>query len=145
LNRRIQLGSGIIILIVTHVLLALASTIELAAVGAAFWGLQLAVTQGLLAASVADAAPDDRRATAFAIFDLAMGIATFIASAGAGLLWIVGGPSLTFWAGSCIALISMFVLLLAPRQTFMSKCASDAFDTSAAERNRSCSGFPKSR
>jgi MFS family permease len=113
LDRRIQLGLGIAILFIAHVLLATAATIELAAVGAALWGLQLAVTQGLLAASVADAAPNDRRGTAFAIFDLAVGAATFVASTTAGVLWVIGGgPGLAFAGGACIAVGAMVVLLL---------------------------------
>jgi MFS family permease len=72
------------------------------------------VTQGLLAASVADSAPDDRRGTAFAIFDLVTGAATFVASAAAGVLWVVGGPGLTFAAGTCVAVGAILLLLLAP-------------------------------
>jgi MFS family permease len=113
LDRRMQLALGIAILVAAHLVLATGATIELAAVGAALWGLQLAVTQGLLAASVADAAPEDRRGTAFAIFDLAVGAATFLASAAAGALWVIGGPGLTFAAGACIAVGAMIVLQLA--------------------------------
>jgi MFS family permease len=119
LDRCLQLGLGIAILLVAHVVLATAATIELTAVGAAFWGLQLAVTQGLLAASVADAAPDDRRGTAFAIFDLATGAATFMASAAAGALWVIGAPGLTFAAGACMAVGAMILLLLRPAATFL--------------------------
>lgn len=115
LDRRVQLGLGIATLVVAHLTLASATSIEMTAVGAAFWGLQLAVTQGLLAASVADAAPDDRRGTAFAIFDLAVGIATFFANATAGALWILGGPSLAFVAGAGIALATTPLLFLRPK------------------------------
>jgi MFS family permease len=119
LDRRIQLGLGLMILVAAHIVLATGASVELAALGAAFWGLQLAVTQGLLAASVADAAPDDRRGTAFAIFDLAIGAATFVASTTAGALWVVGGPTLTFAAGACIAIAAMIVLLLRPFATIL--------------------------
>jgi MFS family permease len=112
LNRRAQLALGTAILILAHILLMAGSTIELTAVGAALWGLQMAVTQGLLAAAVADTAPAERRGTAFAVFDLAGGVATFVASATAGVLWIVGGPGLTFAAGACVAVAAMFVLLI---------------------------------
>jgi MFS family permease len=113
LDRHVQLGLGTLVLIVAHLVLAIASTIELTALGAALWGLQLAVTQGLLAASVADAAPDHRRGTAFAIFDVANGAATYVASTTAGALWVIGGPSLTFAAGACIATGAGIILLLA--------------------------------
>jgi hypothetical protein len=38
------------------------------------WDLQLAVTQGLLSASVANVAPDALRGTAFGIYQLAVGL-----------------------------------------------------------------------
>jgi MFS family permease len=52
----------------------------------------MAVTQGLLAASVADAAPVTLRGTAFGIYDLSVGFATFVASAVAGTL-LLPSPS----------------------------------------------------
>jgi MFS family permease len=111
LDRRIQLGWGILILILSHLILATATTAELTALGAALWGLQLAATQGLLAASIADSAPLEIRGTAFGFFELAIGIATFLANAGAGALWILGGPPLTFVIGASIAACAMIVLL----------------------------------
>ena len=56
-DRRLQLGIGAIVLICADLALAGASTIWMTALGAALWGLQMGVTQGLLSAAVADAAP----------------------------------------------------------------------------------------
>jgi predicted MFS family arabinose efflux permease len=114
MDRRLQLGLGALLLITAHVVLASAATVEMAGLGAALWGLQLAVTQGLLAASIADAAPDHLRGTAFGIYDLATGVATFSASAGAGVLWMVGGPVLTFGAGAGVAALALTMLLVRP-------------------------------
>ena len=72
------------------------STIWLTAFGAVLWGLQLGVTQGLLGAIIADAAPYHLRGTAFAIYDVAIGVATFVASTGAGILWMSGRPIAAF-------------------------------------------------
>ena len=113
-DRRMQLGMGAIVLATAHVTLAAATSIEMTALGAAIWGLQLAITQGLLAASIADAAPDKLRGTAFGIFDLAVGFATFLASAAAGMLWVIGGPALVFAVGACVASSAVIVLLLQP-------------------------------
>ena len=96
LDRRLQLGIGTVILVGADVVLASASTIWLTALGAALWGLQLGVTQGLLGATIADVAPDRLRGTAFGIYDVAIGVGTFVASAGAGVLWMAGGPSVAF-------------------------------------------------
>ena len=114
MDRRLQLGLGALLLITAHVVLANAATIEMTALGAALWGLQFAVTQGLLGASIADAAPDNLRGTAFGIYDLATGVATFSASAGAGVFWMIGGPILTFGAGAGVAALAMVMLLVRP-------------------------------
>lgn len=114
-DRRLQLTLGSAILIGADIVLATAGTAWVTAAGAALWGLQMGVTQGLLAASVADAAPDRLRGTAFGIYDLAVGVATFMSSAAAGALWMQVGPRLTFMAGACVAAAAMLVLVMGPR------------------------------
>ena len=74
----------------------------------------MAVTQGLLSASVADAAPVTLRGTAFGIYDLSVGLATFVASAAAGTLWMVGGPQLAFGFSGLIAAAAILLLLFQP-------------------------------
>jgi MFS family permease len=113
-DRRLQLGIGTVILVGADVVLANASTVWLTALGAALWGLQLGVTQGLLGATIADAAPDRLRGTAFGIYDVAVGVGTFIASAGAGALWMAGGPSMAFGFSACAATAAALMLLLRP-------------------------------
>ena len=121
-DRRLQLGIGAIILIGADVVLASASTVWLTALGAALWGLQLGVTQGLLGATIADVAPDRLRGTAFGIYDVAIGIGTFVASAAVGALWMAGGPSLAFAFSACVAIVAILMLLLRslPRHNFHS-------------------------
>ena len=114
MNRRRQLGLGILALIAADVLLAATTSIWAAFLGAALWGLQLAVTQGLLSASVADAAPEHLRGTAFGIYEMTIGAATFVASAAAGVLWMVGGPALTFGASALAACLALLALRLNP-------------------------------
>jgi MFS family permease len=113
-DRRFQLGIGTMILIGADLVLAGASTIWLTAFGAALWGLQLGVTQGLLGAIIADAAPDHLRGTAFGIYDVAIGVATFAASTGAGILWMSGGPIAAFGISACVGVIAALILLLRP-------------------------------
>lgn len=114
INRRRQLGLGILALIAADVLLAATTSIWAAFFGAALWGLQLAVTQGLLSASVADAAPEHLRGTAFGIYEMTIGAATFVASAAAGVLWMIGGPALTFGASAAAAGLALLALRLNP-------------------------------
>jgi MFS family permease len=78
--------------------------------GVALWGLHMALTQGLLATMVADAAPSDLRGTAFGLFNLVSGIALLLASGLAGLLWDRLGPAATFHAGALLCLLALAVL-----------------------------------
>lgn len=71
--------------------------------GAALWGVHLALSQGVLAALVADTAPGERRGTAFGMFNLATGGALLAASAAAGALWQAYGPAATFGVGGGLA------------------------------------------
>jgi len=112
MNRRLQLGIGAAVLIGADIVLATANVGWMTAIGAGLWGLQMAVTQGLLAASVADAAPAELRGTAFGIYDLSVGLATFVASAAAGALWMVGGPPLAFGFSGLIAVAAILLLLV---------------------------------
>ena len=79
--------------------------------GIALWGLHLAMTQGLLAAMIADTAPADLRGTAYGFFNLASGIAMLVASALAGLLWDRLGAAFTFVAGGVFAAVALLVVV----------------------------------
>jgi len=79
--------------------------------GAALWGLHMGLTQGLLAALVAAAAPADLRGSAYGVFNLVSGVALLVASALAGWLWDAFGPPETFYAGAAFTLIAWIGLL----------------------------------
>jgi MFS family permease len=114
IDRRVQLGIGAIVLIVANVVLVGASAAWTTALGVALWGLQMGITQGLLSASVADAAPEQLRGTAFGMYEVAVGVTTFAASAAAGALWMSGGPGLTFGMSAAVATMVLILLLLWP-------------------------------
>lgn len=116
-DRRLQLGIGAVVLIGAHAVLVIATTVWSTALGAALWGLQLGITQGLLGAAIADVVPPRLRGTAFGIYDVVVGVATFVASAGAGLLWMAGGPAAAFGIGACVAAVAALMLLLRPKRT----------------------------
>ena len=71
----------------------------------------MGLTQGPMAAMVADVAPKELRGTAFGIFNLASGLALFFASVIAGGLWDGIGPSATFFAGAGVTLIALAALV----------------------------------
>lgn len=117
MDRRLQLGIGAAILVGADVVLAIAQVGWMSVVGAGLWGLQMAVTQGLLLASVGDAAPTELRGTAFGIYDLAVGVAALGASSAAGALWMAGGPELAFGFSGLIATVVILLLLFQPVAT----------------------------
>lgn len=107
------LMAGIACLIVADIILALGTTIPLVMLGVVFWGLHMALTQGLFASLVADTAPENLRGTAFGVFNFAEGVAMLIASVLAGALWDAYGPAATFLAGAGLTTVSLISLGLA--------------------------------
>jgi MFS family permease len=106
------LATGIACLIVADLLLALGTTIALVMIGIVFWGLHMALTQGLFASLVADTAPPNLRGTAFGIFNFAGGIAMLAASVLAGGVWDAVGPIATFLAGAGFATVGLIGLVV---------------------------------
>jgi MFS family permease len=111
IDRERLLALGLLVLIAADVALALASGWVLLGVGVALWGLHMGATQGLLAAMVADTAPEDLRGTAYGFFNLVSGVAMLVASAVAGLLWGTLGPAATFVAGALFSGLALVALL----------------------------------
>ncbi len=110
-GRKAPLALGMAVLIAADIVLALRADIPGVILGVALWGLHLGLTQGLLAALVADTAPARLRGTAFGLFNLATGLALLLASALAGAIWSARGASLTFVAGGGFAVIALIGLL----------------------------------
>lgn len=115
LGRRGLLTAGMLILAGADLALAVSSGIAGLFVGAGLWGLHMALSQGLLAALVADTAPIELRGTAFGLFNLATGIALLLASVIAGALWQAFGPTATFSAGGAFAVVAGGALTLFSR------------------------------
>jgi MFS family permease len=111
IDRKLMLGLGFATLMVADTVLAAASSLGFVIVGVALWGLHMGMTQGLLAALVADAAPPQLRATAFGVFNFVSGVALLLASLTAGLLWVRFGSSAAFFAGAAVTAIGLLVLL----------------------------------
>ena len=109
-DRRLLMAAGLAVLIASDLALAWAPDLAAVAVGVVLWGLHLGLTQGVLAAMIADAAPARLRGSAFGLFNLAAGAAMLAASALAGLLWDTAGSGATFYAGAAFALIALCFL-----------------------------------
>lgn len=114
-SRRSLFAAGMVVLIIADAALAFATGPIGVFIGAGLWGLHLGMTQGLLAAMIADTTPAAWRGTGFGVFSLISGIALLIASVGAGALWDLHGSQTTFLAGGLFALLSVCSLPLLKR------------------------------
>lgn len=110
MDRTRLLMVGMLLLVAADVVLALAPSIVIGAVGVALWGLHMGFTQGILGALVADASPKDLRGTAFGVLNLVTGLALLVASVLAGALWQAFGSSATFMVGAAFALAALLTL-----------------------------------
>jgi MFS family permease len=115
LGRRGLLAAGLAVLIAADLVLARFPTVTGVLAGVALWGLHMGLSQGLLAAMVADTAPARLRGTAFGLFNLVSGVALLAASVIAGWLWTSVGPAATFLAGAAFTVVALTGFLLLPR------------------------------
>ena len=106
------LTAGLAILICADIVLAIGNHWSVVIVGVSLWGLHLGMTQGLLAAMVADASPEDLRGTGFGFFNLASGLALLLASPLAGYLWDRFGAAFTFSTGAAFCFMAMVAILV---------------------------------
>ena len=110
IDRRIVLSGGTAVLICADVVLARAAGIPALLVGIAAWGLHYGIIQGLLSAMIADAAPAERRGTAFGLFNVVSGGVLLLSSVVAGELWDRIGAPATFYAGAAFATLALIGL-----------------------------------
>ena len=115
------LTAGFALLVLADLVLALGNSVTTVMIGVALWGLHMGLTQGLLAALVADTAPPELRGTAFGMFNLVSGIALLAASIIAGALWDMIGPGGTFFAGALFTALALVVMPFARRKAARAK------------------------
>ena len=108
----LMIGMGV--LIVGNLILAQPLGVAGLVVGVALWGAHMALTQGIFARMIADAAPPHLRATSFGAFYFVTGIGTLLASLAAGLLWDRDGPAAAFIASAGVAAVAAAMLTLLP-------------------------------
>ncbi|MCM2306394.1 MAG: MFS transporter [Sulfuritalea sp.] len=106
------LAAGLLVLIAADAALAWDGHWSAVWLGVLLWGLHMGMTQGLLAAMIADTAPADLRGTAFGFFNLASGISMLFASALAGLLWDSLGAAYTFIGGGLFGAAALAAIVL---------------------------------
>lgn len=108
------LAFGLVVLLLADLVLAYGHHWSTLFLGVTLWGIHLGMTQGLLAAMVADTAPADLRGTAYGFFNLLSGLAMLLASGLAGFLWDGFGAEMTFYAGAAFCALALFSLRWQP-------------------------------
>jgi predicted MFS family arabinose efflux permease len=103
---------GIGVLIAGNLLLAATGSFAGLALGTVLWGAHMALTQGIFARMIADSAPENLRATSFGAFWFVTGIASLLASLGAGWLWDREGSGAVFVTSAGVAAIAWAMLSL---------------------------------
>jgi MFS family permease len=112
MSPRSILMAGMGALIAGNLVLARTDSFALLVVGTALWGAHMALTQGIFSRMIADSAPEHLRATSFGAFWFVTGIASLLASLGAGWLWDREGPSATFVTSAILAAVALAMLSL---------------------------------
>lgn len=105
------LMSGLAILIEAGLMLAVSSGFLGLGLGTALWGLNMGLTQWLLAALVAEVVPVELLGTAYGMFNLTTGVALLLASVTAGGRWQGIGSGATFLAGAAFAFVAALALI----------------------------------
>jgi MFS family permease len=76
-----------------------------------FYGMYMALTEGVGKAYISNLVPQEKTGTAFGVYQTTIGLCTFFASLIAGLLWTYIGVSAPFIYGSIMAIISAFLFV----------------------------------
>ncbi len=112
IDRKRILSWGLIALILADLTLASSNnSLELLIMGVVFWGLHMGLSQGIITALIADAAPTESKGTAFGIFNSICGLSLLFASIVAGLLWDAYGSQITFFTGAIFSAVAYWVLI----------------------------------
>jgi MFS family permease len=74
------------------------------------YGVYFGLTEGVEKAFVADMVPEEKRGTAYGLYNLAFGITVFPASLIFGLIWSQYGAHTAFLTSACVSILAIFLL-----------------------------------
>ena len=111
LGRRRVISLGWFIYGLVYLGFALASSIWLAWLLFAFYGIYYGIVEGVAKAFIADLVPEGRRGTAYGLYQGVTGLMLLPASLIAGWLWEALNPSAPFYFGAGLAFLAMVGIL----------------------------------
>lgn len=116
LGKKKMVAIGILFMIISNLIMMKFTSIAGLFIATAFWGLHWAVTQGLLLSLIVDVSPKHLKGTAFGIYYILFGIASYVANAYvAGPVWHTYGAEMNFLLSSIIASIAVIILSVASK------------------------------
>jgi len=111
LGRKVVIGAGWMIYAAVYLGFAFVDSSWQAWVLFIIYGAYFGLTEGVEKAFVADMVPDNKRGTAYGLYNFAFGITVFPASLLFGLIWTQYGASAAFLASSCVSMAAILMLL----------------------------------
>ena len=112
LSRTTVLSIGFLSLIIGDLFLCCATNLNMIFTGVALCGLQMAITQSIFMAMVADTVPDDLRGTGFGIFYLICAVSVIISNTGAGFIAEIFSESASFLCSMIVAIVALGLLFI---------------------------------
>ena len=115
-SRKWIAGAGYLIFAAVYFVFGVARSTVTIWIAMAVYGLYYALTQPVLKALVVDTVTPRIRGRALGLYFFATSVATLAASLITGELWKALGPSVPFYVSGMLALVSVGLLIVSPRQ-----------------------------
>lgn len=122
IGKKKMVAVGILFMILSNMIMMEMTSILGLFIATACWGLHWAVTQGLLLSLIVDVSPKHLKGTAFGIYYILFGFASYVANAYvAGPIWHTYGAETNFMFSSMIAVLAVVILCIASKMKLFPK------------------------
>lgn len=122
IGKKKMVAVGILFMILSNFIMMEMPSILGLFIATSCWGLHWAVTQGLLLSLIVDVSPKHLKGTAFGIYYILFGFASYVANAYvAGPIWHTYGAETNFMFSSVIATIAVIILSIASKMKLFPK------------------------
>ncbi len=122
IGKKKMVAVGILFMILSNMIMMKFTSILGLFIATSCWGLHWAVTQGLLLSLIVDVSPKHLKGTAFGIYYILFGFASYVANAYvAGPIWHTYGAETNFMFSSVIAVIAVVILSIASKMKLFPK------------------------
>jgi MFS family permease len=109
-GRRLVIGGGWVVYALVYAGFAASTSTAALIAWFLFYGIYYGLSEGAEKALIADLAPASIRATAFGLYNAALGVGSLLASVVFGLVWKMAGPASAFALGAGLSLLATLLL-----------------------------------